>query len=196
MRNSISIVLLTLLSACIDPRVQSNRDFLENYTSGLAAFPSDLTDHFPGEIKTKKQLYIHYPSVNQEVGMSNMFFSHIVDTIYFNNVRGKLELNNIKPYKPNDSIFIVVGDTIDYSEKQNGIPIPNFYSYQRDFGLNDKYLPEHHMLYVLEYNPGKFLEEKYLTQGNNLPKKWRNGYSRGIAINEVEKELIYWLCVW
>jgi hypothetical protein len=173
-----------------------DKQLLENYANGMLAFPTDLTEHFPNELKTEKKLAISYPSGVYAIGMANMIFSHQVDSSEFNKVQLKLDLNNFQAYKPNDSIFIIVGDTLDYSNKQNGIPIPNFDYFERDFGINSKYLPEYHSIYVIESKSGKYLEEENLSSGKNLPKKWKNGFSRGIATNEKENELIYWLCVW
>ena len=125
-----------------------------------------------------------------------MIFSHKVDSTDFNTVTRKLKLSKIKTYQPTDSIFIIIGDSLDYSKKISGIPIPSFQSYERDFGLNSKYLTDNHNLYVLEYKPGKYMDKEYLTSKNKLPEKWKNGFSRGIAINESQRELIYWTCVW
>ncbi|WP_421750265.1 hypothetical protein [Croceimicrobium sp.] len=196
MRKSISISLVVLLSACFDQSAQLEREFLEKYLNGLYAFPDDITDHFPGELKAHKNFYIHYPASARETGMAGMVFSHQVDSTEFNRVRDKLVLNNIIPHKTSDSIFIIVGDTLGYSKKKNGIPIPNFNFYEADFGLNSKYLPEHYLIYVLESKAGEYLKDKYLTEGKHLPKKWKNGYSRGLATNKEDNELVYWLCVW
>ncbi|WP_299782898.1 hypothetical protein [uncultured Formosa sp.] len=169
---------------------------MENYANGIVAFPTDLTDHFPNELKAERKLSVSYPSGVYAIGMAGMIFSHQVDSLEFNKVERKLKLNNFQGYKPTDSIFIIVGDTLDYSDKKNGIPIPNFDSYERDFGLNSKYLPDYDKVYVVESKQGKYLEDKNLSSGKNLPEKWKNGFSRGIATNEKENELIYWLCVW
>jgi hypothetical protein len=170
--------------------------FLENYSNGIMAFPVDLTDHFPNELKAEKKLSVSYPSGVYAIGMASMIFSHQVDSSEFIKVKSKLELNNFQSYKPTDSIFIIVGDTLDYSDKLNGIPIPNFDSYERDFGINSKYLPEYHKIYVIESKSGEYLTDENLSSGKNLPENWKNGFSRGIATNEKENELIYWLCVW
>ncbi|SHI95037.1 hypothetical protein [Algibacter luteus] len=196
MRKSIYLILIILLVSCTDRRTELEKQFLENYANGIGTFSRDLTGHFPSELKEEKKLSVSYPSGVYAIGMANMIFSHQVDSMEFNKVKRKLELNKIKSYKPTDSIFIIVGDTINYSEKLNGIPIPNFDSYERDFGMNSKYLPEYHKIYVFESKTGKYLQEENLSSGKNLPEKWKNGYSRGIATNEKENELVYWLYVW
>ncbi len=51
-------------------------------------------------------------------------------------------------------------------------------------------------LYIVDSQPGVFIKKKNLSTGNGLPKKWRNGYSRGIAITQDGDIAIYWLEIW
>jgi len=189
------IFILTLLS-CSNIKNQREKEFLKSYAEARNEFNTDLTDHFPNTLNSFRQFNIAYPAGAYGIGMANLIFSHHVDTTEFNTVIRKLNLNKIKAYKPTDSIFIIIGDSLDYTKKINRIPIPSFESYERDFGLNSKYLTEFHKIYVLESKPGDFMNKEYLTSSKNLPEKWKNGFSRGIATNEKENELIYWLCVW
>ena len=41
-----------------------------------------------------------------------------------------------------------------------------------------------------------YINKEYLSKGVCMPKKWRNGYSRGIAIDDTESMVIYWLEIW
>ncbi len=196
MNKYLVLILLSFFYSCKNEQYDLEKRFLENYASGLATFPIELTDHFPRQLRSEKQLTIKYPASVYAHDMAGIIFSHQVDAMEFEKVKRKLNLNNFRSYNPTDSIFIIVGDTINYSEKTNGIPIPNFDAYERDFGLNSKYLPEFYKIYALESKTGKYLEAKNLSSGKNLPEKWKNGYSRGIATNEKDNELIYWLCIW
>ena len=194
MRKHFYFVLLILITSCSNSNRE--REFLEKYAKGLSEFRTDLTDHFPNTIKSGKQLIIGYPAGVYANGMANIIFSDQVDSIQFRKTVRKLKLNNIASYKPTDSIFIIIGDTLDYTKKVSGIPIPSFEFYERDFGLNNKYLTENHKIYVLEVKSGEFMNKEYLTSNKDLPEKWKNGFSRGIATNLQENEVIYWLCVW
>ncbi len=196
MKNYLYFTLLIILTSCMNLKNENERRLLKNYSNGLTEFGNDLVDHFPHEIKEEPQLIINYPAGSYAIGMAGMIFSHHLDSIEFNSILRKLRLNRIVSHVPNDSVFIIIGDTIDYSDKIYGIPIPSFESYERDFGLNDKYLTHNHKIYVLEVKSGEYMEKEFLTSSNNLPVKWQNGFSRGIATNEKEKEVIYWLCVW
>ena len=196
MRIFLTFISLIFFTSCISDEEKRAREYLENYVKAKNEFNYDLTDHFPNTLKSNRQLSVAYPAGAYGKGMANILYSQELDSTEFRNTIKKLRLNKISVYKPTDSLFIIIGDTLDYRKKDYGIPIPSFESYERDFGLNNKYLTENHKIYVLEYKPGKFMEEKYLTSNQNLPEKWKNGFSRGIATNEKVNELIYWLCVW
>lgn len=51
-------------------------------------------------------------------------------------------------------------------------------------------------LYIIEAKKGKFLAENNLSFGYGLPEEWRNGYTRGVAVNEDKGIVIYWLEIW
>ena len=196
MRIFLIFIFITFISSCISEEEKRVKEYLENYVKAKNEFNHDLTDHFPNTLQSNQQLIIGYPAGAYGTGMANIIFSQKVDSTEFRNTIKKLNLNKIYAHKPADSLFIIIGDTLNYRQKTYGIPIPSFESYERDFGLNNKYLTENHKIYVLEYKSGKFMEEKYLTSNQNLPENWKNGFSRGIATNEMENEIIYWLCVW
>ena len=196
MRKYLYIILSIIITSCSNSENRQKKDFLERYANGIGEFNRNLTDHFPNTIKNEKQLIVGYPAGTYAIGMAYIIFSHQVDSTELTTIVKKLDLNNIKPYNPNDSLFIIIGDTLDYTKKTNGIPIPSFESYEKDFGLNSKYLTENHRIYVLESKRGGFMNKEYITSNKHLPEKWKNGYSRGIAVNKSENEIIYWLCVW
>ena len=196
MKKIFFLIVVILFSSCLGENYKYEKHFLKTYVGGKSAISYDLTDHFPNELKAEKKLTIKYPVGAPSYGMANMIFSHQVDSNEFNKVVEKLKFNNTRSYKPTDSIFIIIGDSLDYTNMTNGIPIPSFESYEGDFGINSKYLNEKHKIYVLESKSGEFMKKEFLTRNNKLPTKWKNGFSRGIATNKKQRELIYWTCVW
>jgi hypothetical protein len=51
-------------------------------------------------------------------------------------------------------------------------------------------------IYIIEVKKGKFLEQNNLSFGYGLPDEWKNGLTRGIAINKNKGVVIYWLEIW
>ncbi len=80
------------------------------------------------------------------------------------------------------------------------LPVPNFYflEFKNFYGIetNSKcMLPDDFQIYVLDaksgitYEPRKACE--YL-----MPEKWKNGFTKGIAISLKYKMVLYWFATW
>jgi hypothetical protein len=189
----ISFLLIMLLTQCGDKR---RREFFENYVKARMEFPVGLTDHFPYELKSIGQLSAITPSGAYGHDMAFFCLAIKSDSLDVIDTKTRLEKVNAKEYEPNDSSLIIVGDTVDYSQKTKGVPIPSFYNYEKDFGLNSVRLDNDFRIYVLESKSGEYMDKENLTKDNKFPPNWRNGFSRGLAINEQEKTIIYWLTIW
>lgn len=50
--------------------------------------------------------------------------------------------------------------------------------------------------YSIECQKGVFIQEEYLSNRDDLPQLWKNGFSRGIALNQSKTLVIYWLEIW
>jgi hypothetical protein len=172
------------------------RDFLERYVKTLSEYPTDLTDHFPHEFKTRGQFSAVTPAGAYAYDMAFLCLWVDIDSIEITDIKRRLKKVNAKEFNPSDTSLIIVGDTVDYSTKTDGVPIPSFYNYEKDFGLNSVTLDNDFTIYVLESKSGEYMNTDYLTKDNRFPLNWRNGFSRGLAINEKEKRVLYWLTIW
>jgi hypothetical protein len=191
---AILFCLLTfLLSRCGDQR---SKEFLQNYVKARMEFPVQLTDHFPSELKSIGQVSAITPAGAYGHDMAFLSLAIKTDSLEILDVEKRLEKAKVKAFAPNDSSLIVVGDTVDYSRKINATPIPSFYRYEKDFGLNAVRLDNDFSIYVLESKSGEYMDVEYLTKDNKFPSDWKNGFSRGLAINDQEKIVIYWLTIW
>jgi len=76
-------------------------------------------------------------------------------------------------------------------------PIPNFSNFS-EYQSNETLckLKSDFTIYVLDAQSGKFLDDDLLTDGKYMPEKWRNGYSKGVAISEEKGVIIYWVIIW
>ena len=185
--------LTIVLTRCGDKRA---KEFLENYSKARAEFPSSLTDHFPLEFKTTGQLNAITPGGAYAYNMAFLCLALRTDSIELAGVSERLKNINARGFNPNDTSLIIVGDTLDYSRKVNGTPIPSFYLYEKDFGLNSMKLDNDFTIYVLESKTGEYMTKENLTTKNKLPTNWKHGFSRGLAINNKKKEILYWLTIW
>jgi hypothetical protein len=184
---------MILLTRCGDKRT---KEFLENYVKAKMEFPDDLTDHFPYKLKSIGQFSVITPAGAYGHDMAFFCLAMKSDSLEIVDTKTRLKKAGVKEYMPNDSSLIIVGDTVDYSKKTEGVPIPSFYKCEKDFGLNSVRLDNDFKIYVLESKSGEYMDKDDLTTHNRFPSNWKNGFSRGLAINDQEKTIIYWLTIW
>jgi hypothetical protein len=53
-----------------------------------------------------------------------------------------------------------------------------------------------YIFYILESEQGKFLKEEDLFDDNIMPNPWTHGYTKGFAISEQEKMVVFWIDIW
>jgi hypothetical protein len=186
-------LLIILLTQCGDKRT---REFLESYVKAKIEFPDGLTDHFPYELKSIGQFSAITPAGAYGHDMAFFCLAMKSDSLEIADTKTRLKKAGAKEYMPNDSSLIIVGDTVDYSRNTEGVPIPSFYKYEKDFGLNSVRLDNDFKIYVLESKSGEYMDKDDLTMDNKFPSNWKNGFSRGLAINDQDKTIIYWLTIW
>lgn len=76
------------------------------------------------------------------------------------------------------------------------LPIPNFSSLKYYDENSECHLSEDFKIYIIKASPGIYLDQKNLSDGEYMPNEWKNGFSRGYAISEEKKVIIYWVILW
>lgn len=187
------LILVLLLTGCRDKEA---KDFLDRHIKVVSKYPIELIAHFPFEFKSGGQFIAVTPAGAYAYDMAFLCLSVDHDSTEIQEIKRKLKKVNAKEFSPNDTSLIIVGDTVDYSKRNDGVPIPSFYSYEKDFGLNSVRLENDFTIYILESKSGEYIDKEYLTKDNKFPPNWKNGFSRGLAINDTEKRVLYWLTIW
>ena len=176
----------------------------------LKSIFSGYVDHFP-----KKDSAISFnntwsinPSVEYNIKTAFSFNNNLF-YLYLN----KLKESAIAQYSPNEDCLLVLNrfsTNKNYGyPKKNEIdtnlinlecykdlyPIPNFSNFT-DYQSQESIcrLKDDFIIYVLEAKSGCF--NKNLTNGKYMPNKWKNGYSKGAAVSEDRKTIIYWTIIW
>lgn len=189
----------------------------ENYSDAIRKIVNDtLFSHFSMGVHAS----IFYGSTGYS-DFENFEYSLFIDKeddskIVYDTIVNFVEKNAIKVYDVNDtSLFVLLpyslyeGKVIHEEEQENErimkgnftrkdmIPIPGV-DYQFDsWDQTPNGWDKNIKLYVLGAQPGEYLNDKFLYKGDRfLPSQWRHGYSRGIAIDEKNKEIYYWLVIW
>jgi hypothetical protein len=181
----------------------------ERYKNDLRKFPSFLIDFFPSNLLDQ-----YVSSMNVDTTSQCIFYQLYVfnpDKTVFNKFRA------IQEYNPNDSFLITIKrkTLFDWSYKEknfyesinrnqrkyfpilffekiemvNNLKKINIFSDVSESGLNKNF-----KIYVVESKTGNFWHG--LKPLDYMPTGFKNGYSKGFCVNEVDNVLIYWFVVW
>lgn len=194
-----------------------------NYTKTLSYLDSNLIDHFPKEISNPSTFITQLSygiEPNKMIGFSCNEIELIInppEEIY-DSLKTYFKQKSIEKYSPSDSTLLLVFsycDTLEVDgyifknqetpEKQKhakdnvtiakSLPVPLFdiqeYSENTKSGLNEDFT-----IFILGANPGEYLDKNHLQQCDCLPTNWKHGYSKGVAMNDKQKVIIYWTIFW
>lgn len=78
----------------------------------------------------------------------------------------------------------------------NMFPIPNFIDYPKVSPTDTFALGNSFTIYILEAKPGIHFDKYDLRPFDHMPNKWKNGYSKGMALSETQRTVIYWGLIW
>lgn len=193
----------------------------ERYLKSINFFDSALVDHFPDQLPdscgykttvphfdTLKMLgfgvdgiwlWKNYPAsrfrsiISHFKGIAkNIYLSSDSDLLlifpYSDEV--KLEGKIYKDQEPLDRKKLAL-----HNLRATTLPVPLFeideFKGNTICGLTDDF-----KLFVLDANPGNYINERYLQECECFPEIWKHGYSKGVAISNKRKAVIYWIVVW
>jgi len=180
------------------------------YNENKGFFEDKFVEHFPSKIDENYISFIAERATDYDVIRFEL--TERIDSNKIQSIKEKLSKQAIGNYKAQDSSLLVVNkginkdnyytwkkgyiETNSVKENINVYPIPNFWNNDFAESSTASNLQEHFTIYVLDSKPGKFIDSKELTDGYGLPQKWKNGFSKGIAVSEYENVIIYWLIIW
>lgn len=222
MRKRILSALLVLIfySGCQNARVMNK--IKESYKQSVSFFDSSLVTHFPMELPDSVGLVTNVPSKDTikllGFGVDELMLWKKYDSIKYNELKSHFVRISQATYQANDSSLLLIfpysnvveldGRVFDNQEsplkqklaehnitKAKSLPVPLFnvdeFKGKSFCGLNEGF-----RLYVLGAESGKFLPASELQDCECLPKKWKHGYSKGVALNDKQRIVIYWIIAW
>ncbi len=197
--------------------------FQNNYTKTLSYLDSNLIDHFPKEI-SNHSTFITQLSYGQDPNKMIGFSCNEIELIInppeeiYDSLKTYFKQRSIVKLSPSDSTLLLVFsycDTLEVDgyifknqespEKQKhakdnitiarSLPVPLFdiqeYSGNTKSGLNEDFI-----IFILGANSGEYLDKNHLEECDCLPANWKHGYSKGVAMNDKRKVIIYWTIFW
>ncbi len=187
-----TIVLSILFSNC------SNTDYYSSdFLKVKKGFDNSLLTHFPDEVSCEYNYINIFPPLCNEKGRCGSLLVILDSNEILEFIKSSYSPLNISRYE----IFIINDNcTHNLAEtSKHSWPIPNFNQIIDGckFCDNIKRIDYTDLTYYfLDSEPGIFIDKKYLSQENNIPAFWKHGYSRGIAFDETENIIFFWLEIW
>ncbi len=151
---------------------------------------------------------------NGEYGVTGIILKDKNDSRSYYKIHDSIIKIAIASYLPTDSCLLVINmftteKNLTRKRKANAkelklldkdcllekLPVPNFWHIETKVKTRCN-LSEDYKLYVLEAKKGIYWDKKYLTDGRYMPSEWKHGYSKGIAFNKVNFDIIYWFEIW
>ncbi len=212
MKKIIPFITLSLIILGCNGQVV-NQISNDNYISYKKEFDSNLTNHFPSKLTTFPNRVINNRHLSKnDVGF--LLYEYDVEIIKLDSIKDNINNISIAKYNSNDLCLNIVNrfETVETYENRKKVkildstkisndcfksmlPIPNFIAYDNPVQVDLK-LDESFIIYVLEAKAGNHFKEFELLPNPQMPKDWKNGFSKGIAISREKKTLIYWGIIW
>lgn len=196
--------LILVLSCKYQSTADSKRKV--EYSRFIQGYPNGLTTHFPKEKQIKSDFALHY-TYSSKYAPSQLIIKQnesksTIDSLI--EVAKKITYSDtsyyiVNKYLRDSNILSSVANYNQFKTQEyhpGAIPIPNFYQLS-DFD-EDSYnlLNKSYTLYLIEAEPEQCCSRK-LHQGDwHMPITWKDGFSRGYAINLENNSVVYWLVIW
>jgi len=217
-KNSLFILLLTSIVVCSCQNVHKTphqlmlEDWNKKYSEQKSFFPAELTNHFPNTLD--ESIVTFTDNISPEMRSLELMVIDSINNDSLVKIKMNLESSCIGKYNASDSCLLIVDRFLTRTKYYkientkydkllidrpcyNGLfPVPNFWHNSFTTDETECKLPDDFELYVTDAKQGKYLKEDFLTSGWFMPKQWKNGYSKGIAISMEQNIIIYWLAIW
>ncbi len=176
------------------------------YNSDWARISKDFNDslltHFPQNVKGSYYFTTTFPVKCKESNRCGVILAIPTDSESYKSHIPTSVTSTIE-YKNSDPCIIIINGqkTVDIEQRyEDSLRIvPNIKRLITECKtcseIRNEQLSEF-SYYLVDNQPGIFIEEKYLSEREDLPQIWKNGFSKGIAINQSKTLVIYWLEIW
>ncbi|PXX98728.1 hypothetical protein DF185_15205 [Marinifilum breve] len=210
---SLSLLLSFFLFSCL----RNNKISTLGYQKDLKQFPTDLVNFFPNPDSING---IYSTSKNVDITSECIFYMFYdykaKDILKF---KKYAQDQSIGSYLATDSLLITIKrrTIIDWDNSKKVYyknlfrnntqyyPVPFFEANDNrgyiDIDANDIFskenisgLSDNFVFYILDSKSGQFWDG--LKPNKYMPESWKNGYTKGICINEKENMTIHWLIIW
>lgn len=180
------------------------------YDSLKTRLDANFTHHFPNTIDTNNISIVS--SISNTSDVIRFIVTNRMKTEECKLLINKYDSIYIAKYNANDTCLIIPNRHITRVNVMDGeyetsignynecgklkFPVPNFWMSNyvaKNTGIN---LSDDFYIYILDAKPGVFTDKNHKGNCKDMPEKWKNGFSKGVAISEEKSVIIYWVIIW
>jgi len=218
MTKTLMIALLLPALGCFNER-KDGPAYVKEYNEFKSTFADSFTDQFPDSLEVitdpKVTRKFGSPAVMEIHKVGFYLYEYGISETYIQQTEAKVKGKTIAQYQSTDDCLLVInrfetpdtykkrqpveiGDSslIDQPCYQDLYPVPHFLEYKHPAKHGPVWLNKNFTIYVLEAKPVNPYAEFQMVPNPQMPAKWKNGYSKGIAISRKDKTVIYWSFMW
>lgn len=209
------VIILIFFGAIFFQSCTSNvlKDSNLKYLEYKNKFDKNLIRQFPKKIKyVKSNIVCNTNTEKNDVGL--LLYEYDVPLEEINKVKQESTKKAVKEYSSRESCLLVINgfetyesyanfelpviDSLKVNEKcyEGKLPIPNFIDFEEKISKLKIKLNGNFTVYVFEAGKGNKFKNYSLVSSPQMPNSWKNGYSIGTAISEVDRIVIYWSLIW
>lgn len=211
---NLQIILIFLFVSVSCCHTADNTVDYTKYLEYKTTFDSSLTQHFPPHPVVEK----YDVTLHTEPGKNNVWlillYSDLNDIIYKSISKDLLSQETKAVYDVTDSCVLFINpfetsisldesimpeiDTskIDMLCYKGKLPIPNLFNTEKSMFFKERAIENNFKVFVIDAEPN-FKTSSYPMEPNvQMPTDWKNGYSRGFALDSLNHSVVYWLSIW
>jgi hypothetical protein len=208
----------------IDEEFKNN--YSTNYQMNIDYYPDFLINHFPKKTFGNRGILSFNRAAHDKLPtayLPNILISKFkYDDSEYKKIKNEFVNKSITKFDSNSENLIILFRYFELEKDSNikldimpiklkkqlaenniqygkSYPIPFFRNYDTDVLKKANYgLSKDDVILVLESKSGKYMPDKFLSDKSHylLPKEWKHGYSKGVALNDKKNRIIYWMILW
>lgn len=206
------LLIITLLSFYSCQANDKNKVQLDaRFQHYKSFFKYDMVNHFPEKILyTPSSIFMDTSTLDNHIFFTlEEKWADKNSLVKFIDSLNKVSINKFNAKA--DSLFVInkftnennifkqnkYPDNYLYVDTLNSrLPVPNFW--YKGFNINNTNcnLDSTYTLFIIDAKSGVYWDEKYLTNSNQMPTNWSHGFSKGVAVSEINRVVVYWFAIW
>lgn len=205
------LVIQSVLAISCETRVGRYDSFQRKLDEVKSTFPDSLLSHFPVQMeypanythseddeKTNKSLLLEQEYDNEELGKLQKHWRQKSRAIYGASDSCLFVVNRFARTTSKGDLFNQYSSSMDRPSicSDGYLPVPNFWQFSNSTLNTPSRLPVGFTIYVVDAEKGDIGDEIKQGWKRYLPDEWKNGYTKGVAVNEKENKVIYWAAMW